>query len=88
LLTIPKTLEITVSDEFYEALKRRSGQSDAGAYLEEIAGLYVTGPQRDDPEWEAWLEKQYREQAAEEAALGDALYDDEWARLGAILFPN
>ena len=63
-----KKLTISVSDEFYEGLQRRVGKRGIGRFLEEIARPHVMPPRPGDARWSAWLEEQYRAQAAEEAA--------------------
>ena len=63
-----KKLTIQVSDEFYDGLQRRVGKRGIGRFLEEVARPHVLPLQPGDPGWEEWLEQQYREQAAEEAA--------------------
>ena len=63
-----KKLTIQVSDEFYDGLQRRVGKRGIGRFLEEIARPHVIRPNHGDPGWEDWLEEQYRQKAAEEAA--------------------
>jgi hypothetical protein len=90
-----KKLTIQVSDEFYDGLQRRVGKRGIGRFLEEIARPHVR-PEPGDPGWEAWLEQQYREKAADEAAdpayaaemrewmetgLDEGLPDDNWDEL-------
>jgi hypothetical protein len=91
-----RKLTIQVSDEFYEGLQRRVGKRGIGRFLEDLARPHVLPPRRGDPGWEEWLEQQYREKAAEEAAdpvlaaeirewleadLGDTLPDEDWSWL-------
>jgi hypothetical protein len=91
-----KKLTIQVSDEFYEGLQRRVGKRGIGRFLENLARPHVLPLRRGDLGWEEWLEQQYREQAAEEAAnpelaaeirewleadLGDTLPDEDWSWL-------
>ncbi|HEX8166676.1 MAG TPA: hypothetical protein VF601_12920 [Beijerinckiaceae bacterium] len=63
-----KKLTIQVSDEFYEGLQRRVGKRGIGRFLENLARPHVVRPNPSDPGWEDWLEEQYRQKAAEEAA--------------------
>jgi hypothetical protein len=63
-----KKLTIQVSDEFYKGLQQRVGKRGIGRFLEEVARPHVLQPKADDPEWSAWLEREYRAKAAEEAA--------------------
>lgn len=63
-----KKLTIQVSDEFYDGRQRRVGKRGIGRFLEQLARPHVLPLKPGDPGWEEWLEQQYREQAAEEAA--------------------
>lgn len=91
-----KRLTIQVSDEFYQGLRRRVGQRGIGRFLEEVARPYVLRPEPGGPGWDEWLEDQYRQQAAQEAAdpelaaeirewiesgVGECLPDEDWSWL-------
>lgn len=92
-----KKLTIQVSDEFYDGLRRRVGKRGIGRFLEQLARPHVLPLKPGDPGWDEWLEQQYREQAAEEAADpelaaetrewleadlgGDSLPDEDWSWL-------
>src|SRR3954454_22010596 len=91
-----KKLTIQVSDEFYDGLQRRVGKRGIGRFLEQLARPPVLALQPGAPGWEQWLEQQYLEQAAEEAAdpalaaearewleadLDDALPEEDWGWL-------
>ena len=78
-----KKLTIQVSDEFYEGLQRRVGKRGIGRFLENLARPYVVRPNPADPGWGDWLEQQYREKAAEEAADPEyAAEMREWMETG------
>ena len=63
-----KKLTISVSDEFYERLQSRVGKRGIGRFLEKVARPYVIPPRPSETHYKAWLDEQYRAQAAEEAA--------------------